>query len=573
MTPVHLEDPMLVRALQSHGDSSLGLDAKLSLLAERRRISEEESARTDRLLIETMTATVRQLDEVRQATSELMGVQNQLRDMIETLTSPPLMEACFLGTTRMDGEELAIVSEDGSRRLVRLTEGLSISELARGEIVYLTKGGGVILGHDAIGRPMAGEIGTVRTLLEGNRLVLEYHGEEVIVSRGRGLSEETVTAGDRIVWDASTRIAVEVLPSAADTRWFLRELPDVGRTAVAGLSHERDRIIDRFILGITHAELAAMYGMADSGTLLLHGPPGCGKTTLMRVIVSELGRVSGERCRVAVVNGSELESPWVGETQRNIRNLFRELAAGSGPKVLFVDEVDAIARHRGGAVSQHNDKFLSTWLTEIDGLRRLKDVAIIAATNRKDLMDAALLERLSAMELFVPRPSMSAAREILRLHLPQDLPFSPNGAAATGTREELVETAVELLYAPNAPNQLARLRFRDSRERIVTAKDLVSGRVFQQICATARGTAFRRHAQGGTAGLCLADVEAAVDAALDRMATLLTPRNARSHIADLPDDVEVLAVDRLRTRVRSRLVRAPSPVPTSPSGRMAGGAR
>lgn len=556
MTTPRLNDPMLLQALQSYGDSSVGIDAKQSLLAERRRVSEEESARTDRLLIEWLAQTNRQNDEMHRATSDLMEIQAQLREMIETLTSPPLMEACFAGTTRIGDEDLAIVARDGTRSLVRLSESLSIGDLARGDVVYLTKGAGVILGHDAVERPVAGEIGTVTTLLGGSRLVVQHHGEEVIVNRGRRLSEGAVTPGDRIVWDTGTRMALEVLAPAADQRWFLRELPDVARSAVAGLGRERDRIIDRFILGITHAELAGMYGIADSGTLLLHGPPGCGKTTLMRVIVSELGRVAGERCRVAVVNGSELESPWVGETQRNIRNLFRELATGPGPKVLFIDEVDAIARHRGGAVSQHSDKFLSTWLTEIDGLRRLRDIAIIAATNRKDLMDAALLERLSAMELFVPRPSMSAAREILRIHLPDDLPFSPNGTAAAATREDLIDAAVSLLYAPNAPNQLARLRFRDSRERIVTARDLVSGRVFQQICAAARDTAFRRHAQGGSSGLGPGDIEAAVDDALDRMATLLTPRNARSHIADLPDDVEVLAVDRIRPKIRGRRVRA-----------------
>jgi ATP-dependent 26S proteasome regulatory subunit len=557
MSAPRLNDSLLFRALMAHGEAAPGIDAKQSLLAERRRISEAESARTDRLLIEELTRAGHQIDEMRQATAELMDAQAQLREMIETLTSPPLMEACYVGAARIGGEELAIVARDGSRSAVRLNGDIAISDLAPGQIVYVTKGGGAILGHEAVERPEAGEIGTVRAVLSGHRLVLQYHGEEVIVRRGRGLSEETVEPGDRIVWDANTRMALEVLPATADQQWFLRELPDVGRTAVAGLGRERDRIIDRFILGITHAELAGQYGIAHSGTLLLHGPPGCGKTTLMRVIVSELGRVAGEKCRVAVVNGSELESPWVGETQRNIRDLFRELATGSGPKVLFIDEVDAIARHRGGTIAHHDDKFLSTWLTEIDGLRRLRDVAIIAATNRKDLLDAALLERLSATELFVPRPSMAAAKEILRVHLPADLPFSPNGASAAGTRDELIDTAATLLYAPNAQNKLARLRFRDGRERIVTARDLVSGRVFQQICSAARDVAFRRHAHGGAGGLRVDDIEAAVDDALDRMATILTPRNVRSHIADLPDDVDVFAVDRIRTNLRGRRVSAP----------------
>src|SRR5262249_19349735 len=155
-------------------------------------------------------------------------------------------------------------------------------------------------------------------------------------------------------------------------------------------------------------------------------------------------------------------SPYVGATQKAIRDTFKTLrqATRDGLAFLFLDELESFARTRGHFANIHSDKHLAALLAELDGFEDRKDIAIIAATNRKDLLDPALLARF-AVEVQVSRPDSSAAKAILNIHLPSSLPFSPNGELAAGTRDELIESAVSHLYAPNADNAICRIRFRD----------------------------------------------------------------------------------------------------------------
>ena len=556
--PEHLTDAVLLRALTATGAGAATIDAKLDLLARHRSSADDAGHRIDALLLEELASRAERLDLLTKAQSELREAQQGLRGLIEKLLEPPLREATFCDTVTVAGEELAAVVHDQARGLVRAGEGVPLSALSAGDVVYLTQAANVIVARGER-RAASGEIAAIERLAGDDRLIIRRHGEEMVVLRSASLRGVAVRSGDPVIIDVASRLALELLAPSRTQRWLLRELPAAARNDLVGPGRARDRILSRFVTSVARPEMAALYGIDGQRSLLLYGPPGCGKTTMMRIIASELGRVAGEKCRVAVVNGAELESPWVGETQQNVHALFRELAACSGPKLLFLDEVDAIGRIRGGMASHHGDKFLSAWLTELDGLRGQQGLAIIAATNRRDLVDPALLERLSAMELHVPRPRMAAAREMLRLNLPDDVPVSPNGAAAAGSRELMIEAAATRLYAPNADNSLARLRFRDGRERIVAARDLMSGRVCRQICLAARAAAFERHAGGGEPGVRIDDIEEAVSDALERMATLLTPRNVRSHLHDLPDDVDVLAVDRIRGRVRAERYRSDLP--------------
>jgi proteasome-associated ATPase len=243
----------------------------------------------------------------------------------------------------------------------------------------------------------------------------------------------------------------------------------------------------------------------------------------------------------------------VGSTQENIRECFRTLreAAREDPAILFLDEIEAVGRIRGGGVSHHSDKFLAALLAELDGFEERRNVAIITATNRKELVDPALLERLSDIEIEVNRPNQAGARAIFEIHLPPTVPFSPNQDKAGETRREVIETAVSLFYSPNAENELCTIRFRDGTTRTVAARELASGRVFEQVCRAARRRAFLRDINGGESGLRLDDMEHAIDEALEHMRTTLKPRNAHVYLSDLPQDVDVVAIEPISRKVKS----------------------
>src|SRR5437879_9175632 len=127
-----------------------------------------------------------------------------------------------------------------------------------------------------------------------------------------------------------------------------------------------------------------------------------------------------------------------------------------------MDEIESVGRIRGGSANQHADKFLAALLAELDGFTERTGIAIIAATNRKDLVDPALLERLSDIEIAVSRPDMRGARAIFDVHLPETLPPDPLDA-----RDEIIETAVSRVFSPNADNALCTLHFRDGKTRTV----------------------------------------------------------------------------------------------------------
>jgi len=255
--------------------------------------------------------------------------------------------------------------------------------------------------------------------------------------------------------------------------------------------------------------------------------------------------VSGRKCFFGIVKPGEWEDPYVGVTQSNIRACFkeaREAAANGSFAVLFFDEIESIGRIRGSSpVGHHSDKFLAAFLAELDGFEDRSNVAVICATNRKDLIDPSLLERISDLEICVQRPDMRAAREIFDIHLPASIPYSPDSGA--DTRGESIERAISSIYGPNAGNKLADVRLRDGKTLRVTARQLVSGRLIEQVCRSARWSALFRDVTGGEPGLRFADMESALSQVMGRLATTLSPQNAHAYLPELPQDVPVAAVD------------------------------
>jgi ATP-dependent 26S proteasome regulatory subunit len=524
-------------------ESSAHLEARLALMRERRKGSGDESTALDRFLLERYARLTSQLDEVR-------TIQAKLRKELEKVMAPPWMLGVFIRLVDTATGQLAEVFHGSGRRLVHVGEDVNINALVAGHVVYLGHELNALIGIAPPGLMEVGEIATVERVLDDGRLALRDRDVQILVHAADALQAANIDVGDAVRWSRELMLALEPVQVGAPDELFITEyLSAQAPQSLGGLASQTEQVVSMFTQAIAQPELAMRYGLDHGNTLLLVGPPGTGKTSLARIVGSAFAAATGEQCRFASVKGAQLESPWVGTTQQNVRELFRELKRDQHPTLLFIDEVDAIGRIRGGAVQHHSDKFLSAWLTEIDGLERSHPFGIIASTNRKDLLDQALLERLSGMELFIGRPTLEAAREIFAIHLQPTLLYGPNGAGTERTREEIVDTATATLYSPNADNAVAELRFRDGTARTVTAREILSGRTIEQICVQARRFAFRRHAESGTPGVRVEDMEQAVAQVLERLGSTLSPANARSYLGDLPQDLDVVAVEPVRRKV------------------------
>ena len=485
----------------------------------------------------------------------LKGAQRQIqecRQMLERLCAPPLHPAVFHRLIEAAGQKRALVQAGTARRVISPGKDVDLTRLVRGDEVFLNNEQNLIVAVSAEGPPHFGETATFERRLPDGRLLLRHHDDVVVVDVCGKSANTGFKAGDSVRFDRNAWMAYEKIELEASRRYLLDEAPNLSPQAVGGQTANLQSLLSVLTMILADPNRAAAYGLTGRNSILMAGPPGCGKTLMARVAVSEIARLTGKKCRFAIVKPAEWESPWVGQTQENIRECFRALreVGQEGYAVLFMDEIESIGRIRGGMVSHHSDKFLAALLAELDGFADRKNVAIICATNRKDLLDSALDERLSDLEINVGRPEMRGARAIFQIHLPDNLPFHPNGELAQSTRQELIDYAVSQFYSPNAGNELCTLRFRDGKQRIIVPRELASGRLFENVCRTARRSAFARDVGGGIAGVQLLDMQEAVSQTLERMRRLLTISNVHAYLPDLPQDVDVVNVEPVMRRVK-----------------------
>jgi proteasome-associated ATPase len=534
----------LVRAMLSV-EGPQDLDETMASLQQVRGLSPETTAVVDRTLVETVAVYRRTLKGAQRDIHEC-------RELLERLSAPPLHPALFHRVINATGAQKALVQVGNARRVVSPGEEIDLTVLVRGDEVFLNSEQNLIIAVSPDGPPLCGETAMFERCLPDGRLVLRHHDNPLVVDVCAKLAKAKFKAGDAVRFDRNFWMAYEKIELEASRRYLLDEVPDLPLASVGGQDANFENLLSVLTMILVEPKRAAAYGLTGRNSILMAGPPGCGKTLMARVAVSEIARLTGKKCRFAVVKPAEWESPWVGQTQENIRQCFQALreVGEDGYAVLFMDEIESIGRIRGGAVSQHSDKFLAALLAELDGFADRKNVAIICATNRKDLLDSALYERLSDLEISVGRPEMTGARAIFRIHLPESVPFHPNGELAKSTRQELIEHAVSQFYSPNAGNELCTLRFRDGKQRVIVARELASGRLFENVCRNARRSAFLREVRGGGEGVRLSDMQDAVSQTLERMRHTLTINNAQAYLHDLPQDVDVVSVEPIVRRVK-----------------------
>ena len=211
------------------------------------------------------------------------------------------------------------------------------------------------------------------------------------------LTQEDLTGALSVIRPLS-RSATEEVSVGAIT------LDDVG-----DMAETKQALTEAVLWPLQHPDTFARLGVEPPRGVLLYGPPGCGKTFVVRALASS-GRLS-----VHAVKGAELMDKWVGASEKAVRELFRR-ARDSAPSLVFLDEIDALAPRRGQSFdSGVTDRVVASLLTELDGIDPLRDVVVLGATNRPDLIDPALLRpgRLEKL-VFVEPPDAEARREILR---------------------------------------------------------------------------------------------------------------------------------------------------------------
>ncbi|MEM4647457.1 MAG: CDC48 family AAA ATPase, partial [Candidatus Nezhaarchaeales archaeon] len=211
----------------------------------------------------------------------------------------------------------------------------------------------------------------------------------------------------------------DIEPSAL--REVYVEVPNVRWSDIGGLEEAKQALKEAVEWPLKYPEIFEKANIKPPKGILLYGPPGTGKTLLAKAVATE------SEANFISVKGPEIFSKWVGESERAIREIFRK-ARQAAPCVIFIDEIDAIAPRRGGDIGDAHvtDRVVNQLLTELDGIEELRGVVVIAATNRPDIVDPALLRpgRFDRL-IYVPPPDAKAREEIFKIHL-RGKPLGPD---------------------------------------------------------------------------------------------------------------------------------------------------
>jgi proteasome-associated ATPase len=497
------------------------LEDEVALLRRRLTNAPRQVKILEEKLLETKSDLSRALTQNEKVTSALKSERDKieaLREEVEKLSQPPATFGVFLATNE-DGS--VDIFTAGRKMRVNVTPELDVAGLTRGAEVILNEALNVV---EILHPDVAGEVMKVKDKLGEDRVIVIGHGdEELVATLGHGLREEPIRAGDPLLIDRRSNVALERLPKEEVEELVLEEIPDVSYEDIGGLETQIEAIRDAVELPFLYSELFREHQLEPPKGVLLYGPPGCGKTLIAKAVAKSLADKVRERTgRPDVhsyflnIKGPELLNKYVGETERQIRQIFqraKERSEEGLPVIVFFDEMDSIFRTRGSGISSDVEStIVPQLLSELDGVETLKNVIVIGASNREDLIDPAILRpgRLD-VKIKIERPSAAQASDIMSKYLTGDVPIHPeeisraggNGGAAV---RRMVQVTVDRMYASSDDNRFLEVTYASGDKEVLYFKDFNSGAMIENIVRRSKKEAIKRFLSTGEKGIRTEDL-------------------------------------------------------------------
>jgi len=436
-----------------------------------------------------------------------------LRDEVDKLTQPPSAYGVLVG--KNDDDTVDILT-GGRKMKVATHPEIDMETLDLGAEVVLNESFNVVSAR----RPdTTGEVVTIKEILDDGvrALVVGRADEERVCELADAVRGMHLRPGDSMRLDTRSNLLLEKLPRPEVEDLLLEEVPDISYGDIGGLDDQIEQIADAVELPFLYQELFAEHRLPAPKGILLYGPPGCGKTLIAKAVANSLAKkvaakTGDEKGRSYFINikGPELLNKYVGETERQIRLVFqraREKSEEGWPVIVFFDEMDSMFRTRGSGISSDMEStIVPQLLAEIDGVEGLRNVIVIGATNREDLIDPAILRpgRLD-VKIKIERPNQDAARQIFAQYLTDEIPITPGVGVP-----DMIEATVDEMYRGDESNRFLEVTYANGDKEILYYKDFASGAMIENIVRRAKKLAIKRVIKGGERGVRTEDLLASI---------------------------------------------------------------
>jgi proteasome-associated ATPase len=501
------------------------LEEEVGLLRRRLTNAPRQVQLLEEKLVETREALARATGQNEKLADALRDEKQRIETLaeeVEKLSQPPATFGVFIGSN--DDGSVDVVTA-GRKMRVMPAPDLDADRLRSGAQVILNDALNVVEVLDPDG---TGQVVKVKDRLGPDRAVVVSRGDEEHVAYLAGtLTESVVRAGDPVLYDARSGVATELLPREEVEELVLEEIPDITYEDIGGLEGQIEAIRDAVELPFLYAELFQEHQLEAPKGVLLYGPPGCGKTLIAKAVAKSLAdkvreRTGREDARSYFLNvkGPELLNKYVGETERQIREIFqraKERSEEGLPVIVFFDEMDSIFRTRGTGISSDVEStIVPQLLSELDGVETLKNVIVIGASNREDLIDPAILRpgRLD-VKIKIERPTAEQAKDVMSKYLHPVVPIHPDevdrhAGDVQVAVARMIERTVEQMYEPSERNRFLEVTYASGDKEILYFKDFNSGAMIENIVRRAKKDAIKRFLSTGEKGIKTEDLLTAI---------------------------------------------------------------